>query len=41
MRALSETVRAYFAPVDRATNAPTIFDPAKDGGFSVDAPPAP
>jgi hypothetical protein len=41
MRAVSQTVRAYFAPVNRATNTSTIFDPAKDGSFSVDAPPAP
>ena len=41
MRAVSQTVRAYFAPVNRATNAPTVFDPAKDGSFNVDAPPAP
>src|SRR5262249_53231106 len=41
MRSISETVRAYLAPVDRATNTPTIFDPAKDGSFAVDAPPAP
>lgn len=41
MRAVSQTVRAYFAPVDRATNTPTVFDPAKDGCFSLDAPPSP
>jgi hypothetical protein len=41
MRAIAETVRAYFAPVDRTTNAPTVFDPAKDGSFAVDVPPAP
>jgi len=34
-------VRAYFAPVNRATGAPTIFDPAQSGAFSLDAPPAP
>jgi hypothetical protein len=34
-------VRAYFAPVDRAAGAPTIFDAAKDGRFALDAPPAP
>lgn len=32
--------RAYFAPVDRATEAPTVFDPAH-GLFSPDAPPPP
>jgi hypothetical protein len=39
MRAVSERVRAYFAPVERETNTPTTFDPAAE--FGVDAPPAP
>ena len=34
-------VRAYFAPVNRAGGQPTIFDPAQNGGFALDAPPAP
>ena len=34
-------VRAYFAPVNRAACQPTIFDPAQNGGFALDAPPAP
>ena len=34
-------VRAYFAPVMRASETPTIFDAASDGGFALDAPPAP
>jgi hypothetical protein len=34
-------VRAYFAPVDRATSAPSIFDPAQSGTFPIDTPPAP
>jgi hypothetical protein len=34
-------VRAYFAPVNRAAKQPTIFDPAKQGTFALDAPPAP
>ncbi len=34
-------VRAYFAPVNRATGTPVIFDPALEGGFNLDAPPAP
>jgi hypothetical protein len=34
-------VRAYFAPVNRAAQAPVLFDPAEQGGFSLDAPPAP
>lgn len=38
---VTRRVRAYFAPVDRAANAPTLFDPAQTGGFDLDAPPAP
>ena len=34
-------VRAYFAPVNRAGQQPTIFDPAQNGGFALAAPPAP
>src|SRR5437868_7430556 len=34
-------IRAYFAPVNRATGAPTIFDPAQQGAFALDTPPAP
>ncbi len=34
-------VRAYFAPVARATGQAAIFDPAQAGTFAVDAPPAP
>lgn len=34
-------VRAYFAAVNRATGTPTIFDPAQNGAFNLDAPPAP
>jgi hypothetical protein len=34
-------VRAYFAPVDRVHGQPTIFDPAVNGQFALDAPPAP
>jgi len=34
-------VRAYFAPVNRATQTPVLFDPSEQGGFSLDAPPAP
>ena len=34
-------VRAYFAPVNRGSGTPTIFDPALSGGFDLDAPPAP
>jgi hypothetical protein len=38
---VARRVRAYFAPVNRATQTPVLFDPAEQGGFSLDAPPAP
>jgi hypothetical protein len=38
---IGRSVRAYFAPVDRLHKAPTLFDPAVNGRFPVDAPPAP
>lgn len=38
---VARRVRAYFAPVARADNTPTIFDPAQSGRFLLDAPPAP
>jgi hypothetical protein len=34
-------VRAYFAPVNRGAKQPTIFDPAQQGTFALDSPPAP
>ena len=34
-------VRAYFAPVNRAAGQPTLFDPAQQGSFNLNAPPAP
>ena len=34
-------VRAYFAPVNRTAQQPTIFDPAQNVSFAVDAPTAP
>lgn len=34
-------VRAYFAPVNRVTQTPVLFDPAEQGGFNLDSPPAP
>jgi hypothetical protein len=34
-------VRAYFAPVNRVQQIPSIFDPSQVGQFSLDAPPAP
>jgi hypothetical protein len=38
---LTRRVRAYFAPVNRVAEAPTIFDPSVNGSFNLDAPPAP
>ena len=38
---VTRRVRAYFAPVDRTTQTPVIFDPAEQGSFSLDAPPSP
>jgi hypothetical protein len=38
---VARRVRAYFAPVNRVTQAPVLFDAAEEGGFNLDAPPAP
>jgi len=38
---VARRVRAYFAPVNRTAHTPVLFDPAEQGGFSLDAPPAP
>jgi hypothetical protein len=38
---VARRVRGYFAPVNRTTQTPVLFDPAMQGGFSLDAPPAP
>ena len=38
---VSRRVRAYFAAVERASDKPEIFDPAKQGAFPLDAPPSP
>jgi hypothetical protein len=38
---ITRRMRAYFAPVDRSTQLPTIFDPAKHGAFLLDDPPGP
>jgi hypothetical protein len=38
---ISRRVRAYFAPVNRLSQSPAIFDPAKMGMFELAAPPAP
>jgi hypothetical protein len=34
-------VSAYFAPVNRAAQQPTIFDAAQSGSFALNTPPAP
>lgn len=36
-----QRVSAYFAPVNRAAQQPTIFDAAQSGSFALSAPPAP
>lgn len=41
MVSLMRRWRAYFAPVDRASGTPAIFDPARDGAFLLDSPPSP
>jgi hypothetical protein len=38
---VARRVRGYFAPVNRMTQTPVNFDPAEQGGFSLDTPPAP
>jgi hypothetical protein len=38
---VSQRVCAYFAPVNRTTEAPAIFDPGKFGAFTLNSPPAP
>ncbi|HLW83695.1 MAG TPA: hypothetical protein VKR60_00690 [Candidatus Sulfotelmatobacter sp.] len=38
---VSRQMRAYFAPVNRTTETPTIFDPGVYGAFPLDSPPAP
>src|SRR6202789_3334681 len=38
---VTRRVRAYFAPVNRAAQTPTLFDPSEQGTFSFTAPPAP
>src|SRR5258706_6809955 len=41
MRPVTRETRAYFAPGDRVSGSPAVFDPSKDAGFLLDAPPAP
>lgn len=38
---VARRVRGYFAPVNRTAQTPVPFDPAEQGGFSLDTPPAP
>ena len=38
---VARRVRAYFAPVNRATQTPVLFDPSQQGSFNLDAPPSP
>lgn len=38
---VSRRVRAYFAPVNRATETASLFDPGKYGAFPLDTPPSP
>lgn len=38
---VTRRVRAYFAPVSRATQTPVLFDPSQSVSFDLDAPPAP
>jgi hypothetical protein len=38
---VSRRMRAYFAPMNRNTGQPSIFDPGKYGAFILDTPPAP
>ena len=41
MAPVVQRVRAYFAPVNRGAATTTIFDPAQNGRFPLDTPPAP
>jgi hypothetical protein len=41
MSAVVSEWRAFLAPVNRATGAPAIFDPAQNASFDPDAPPPP
>lgn len=38
---VTRQMRAFFAPVNRLSETPTIFDPSMNGGFALDSPPAP
>lgn len=38
---IARRMRAYFAPVNRVTQTPVLFDPSQSGSFNLDAPPSP
>lgn len=38
---VTRQIRAYFAPVNRTTETPTVFDPAASGAFPLASPPVP
>jgi hypothetical protein len=38
---VTRKMRAYFAPVNRGSETPTVFDPGVSGEFALDAPPTP
>lgn len=38
---VTRQMRAYFAPVTRTSETPTIFDPGLSGAFALNSPPAP
>ena len=38
---MARRVRGYFAPVNRATQTPVLFDASEQSTFNLDAPPAP
>jgi hypothetical protein len=38
---VARRLRAYFAPVNRASQTPVLFDAAQQGRFGLDAPPTP
>ena len=38
---VARRVQAFFAPVNRTSQTPVLFDPSEQGQFSLNAPPAP
>src|SRR3974377_2287187 len=41
LRTVTRQTRAYFAALDRLSGTPGVFDPSRDGGVQLDAPPSP